>query len=74
MGIKDEEYSRPRCKFSNDEKEILTKSDIIIQQGLLPEEKISVLKENQILIGALNSYDNKEKIDALIKKELKFFH
>ncbi len=73
LGIKDEEYSSLGVKFSSDEKEILTKSDIIIQQGLLPDEKISILKENQILIGALNSYDNKEKIDALTKKGVKVF-
>ena len=69
LGIKDEEYSSVGVKFSSDEKEILTKSDIIVQQGLLADDKISLLKENQILIGALNSYENKEKINALTKKE-----
>ena len=73
LGIKDEEYSSVGVKFSSDEKEILTKSDIIVQQGLLADEKISLLKENQILIGALNSYENKEKINALTKKGVKVF-
>jgi len=73
LGIKDEEYSNVGVKFSSDEKEILTKSDIIIQLGLLPNEKSSFLKENKLLIGALNSYENKEKIDILIKKGIKVF-
>ncbi len=73
LGIKDEEYSSVGVKFSSDEKEILTKSDIIVQQGLLADDKISLLKENQILIGALNSYENKEKINALTKKGVKVF-
>ena len=38
LGIKDEDYSSVGVKFSNDEKEILTKSDIIVQQGFLPDE------------------------------------
>ena len=73
LGIKDEEYSNVGVKFSSDEKEILTKSDIIIQLGLLPNEKGSFLKENKLLIGALNSYENKEKIDILTKKGIKVF-
>ena len=73
LGIKDEEYSGVGVKFSNDEKQLLTNSDIIIQQGLLSDEKISFLKENQILIGTLNSYDNKEKISSITKKGVKVF-
>jgi len=73
LGIKDEEYSDVGVKFSGDEKELLTKSDIIIQQGLLSDEKISFLKEKQILIGTLNLYDNKEKIENIIKKGVKVF-
>ena len=32
------------------------------------------IKENQILIGVLNPYDNKEKLENLAKKKLIFFH
>ncbi len=73
LGIKDDEYSDVGVKFSSDEKDLLSRSDIIIQQGLLSDEKISFLKENQILIGALNSYDNKEKLEAITKKGIKVF-
>ena len=73
LGIKDEEYSSVGVKFSSDEKEILTKSDIIIQLGLLTNEKSSFLKENKLLIGALNFYENKEEIDILTKKGIKVF-
>ncbi len=73
LGINDEEYSSVGVKFSSDEKEILTKSDIIIQLGLLTNDKSSYLKENKLLIGALNFYENKEEIDILIKKGIKVF-
>ncbi|MDC3208019.1 NAD(P) transhydrogenase subunit alpha [Candidatus Pelagibacter sp.] len=73
LGIKDEEYSNVGVKFSSDEKEILNNSDVIIQLGLLSDEKNSFLREGQILIGSLNSNDNKEKINKLKDKGVKVF-
>ena len=35
------------------------------------EDKISYIKENQILIGIFDPYNNKEKIDKLVKKNIK---
>ena len=73
LGIKDEEYSNVGVKFSSDEKEILNNSDVIIQLGLPSDEKNSFLREGQILIGSLNSNDNKEKINKLKDKGVKVF-
>ena len=36
---------------------------------MLSEEKSSLLKENQILIGVLDPYNNKEKLEKLDKKK-----
>ena len=38
----------------------------------MPDDKISYLKENQILIGVLNPYKNKEQLQNLSKK-INFF-
>ena len=73
LGIKDEEYSALGVKISEDEKEILSNSDIIVQLGMLSEDKISLVKENQILIGVLNPYENKDKLQNLAKKKNKPF-
>ena len=73
LGIRDEEYLSVGVKFSKNEKEILGNSNIIIQLGLPQDEKTSFFKEDQILIGALNSYDNKEKINVLTSKGVKVF-
>ena len=73
LGIKDEEYVQSGVQINKDEKEILSIGDIIIQVGFISEEKKSLLKENQILIGALNPYTNKEKIKDLINKKLNIF-
>ena len=73
LGIKDEEYEKLGVLTSNDEKEVIINSDIIVQLGLLNDNQISLLKENQTFIGVLNPFDNKDKIDHLVKKKINTF-
>ena len=73
LGIKDEEYKELGVSISKDEKEIITNADIIVQLGLLDDDKSSLLKENQTFIGVLNPYDNKDKINDLVKKNINTF-
>ena len=73
LGIKNEEYSNLGVKISNDEKEIIDSSDIIVQLGLFSEDKKELLKENQVLIGVLNPFENKEGIEKLVKKKINVF-
>ena len=73
IGIKDDEYKELGVKFSKDDKEILGSSDIIVQLGILPDDKISIIKESQILIGVLNPYENKDKLEILAKKKINLF-
>tara|TARA_B100000686_G_C16717721_1_gene933066 strand:- start:488 stop:1576 length:1089 start_codon:yes stop_codon:yes gene_type:complete len=73
LGIKDQQYKDMGAKISKDETEILDSSDIIVQLGMLPDDKISKIKENQTLIGVLNPYNNKEKLGNLAKKKINLF-
>ena len=73
LGINDKEFEDLGVKILNDENEILNNSDIIVQLGLISDEKKKILKENQILIGVLNPYNNKENLDSLVKKGIKLF-
>ena len=73
LGIKDEEYKELGVSILKDEKEIITDADVIIQLGLLSDDKSSLLRENQTFIGVLNPYDNKDKLDNLIKKNINIF-
>ena len=73
LGIDDKEYSDLGVKFSNSDKDILINSDIVVQLGMLNDDQISLIKENQILIGVLNPYDNKEKLQNLVKKKINIF-
>ena len=68
LGIKDEEYKELGVSISKDEKEIISNADIIVQLGLLDDDKNSLLKENQTFVGVLNPYDNKDKINDLVKE------
>ena len=73
LGIDDNEYQKIGVKFLSDDKEIINLSNIIVQLGLLSDDKSSLLKEDQALIGVLNPYDNKEKLDLLKNKKIKLF-
>ena len=73
IGFKDGAYKNAGVDFFDDEKEIINNSDIIIQLGLLDDEKLSLLKEGQTLIGSLNTFSNKKKIDNLKSKKINCF-
>ena len=41
--------------------------------GILDKDKSSSLRENQILIGVFNPYDNKDELDNIAKKNINIF-
>ena len=69
LGFKDQEYKDLGVLTSNDEEKIITNADLVVQLGLLSDDKNSFLRENQTFIGVLNPYDNREKINNLVKKK-----
>ncbi len=73
LGIKDEQYKDMGVNIVEDEKKVLNSSDIIVQLGMLSDDKISIIKENQTLIGVFNPYTNKEKLESLAKKKINLF-
>ena len=70
LGFENEEYRELGVLILKDEKEIINNADIIVQVGLLSADKSSLLKENQTFIGVLNPYENKDKINDLVKKKI----
>tara|TARA_B100000953_G_scaffold204575_1_gene168725 strand:- start:249 stop:1337 length:1089 start_codon:yes stop_codon:yes gene_type:complete len=73
LGFSDKEYLDLGVKVIKDEKTIFQNADIIIQLGLFNDEKISLLKSNQTIIGILNPYENKNKLEEIIKKKINLF-
>ena len=70
LGIKDNDYKEIGVSISKNEKEIINSANIIVQLGLPADDKSSLIKENQTLIGILNPYNNKEKIKTLVDKNI----
>ena len=73
LGIKDDEYTKVGVIISKNEKEIISSADVVVQLGLPTDEKNSLIKENQTLVGVFNPYDNEDKIKELVKKNLNVF-
>ena len=70
LGFRDKEYKELGVEISNNDNQIIKSADLIVQLGLLSDDKISYTKENQILIGVFDPYNNKEKIDNILKKNI----
>jgi len=73
LGFSDEDYKNLGVNFLDDEKDIIKNSEIIVQLGLPDDEKLSLFKENQTLIGSLNAFLNKEKLEKLNSKKINCF-
>ena len=73
LGFKDNIYKDLGVKILQDEKLIFDGGDIITQVGLPPQEKLSHIKENQILVGSLNPYANNNLIKDLSKRKINVF-
>ena len=70
LGFKDDDYKELGVEISKKESEVLSNADIIVQLNLLSDNNLSLLKENQILVGVFNPYINKEKIENLSRKNI----
>ena len=73
LGFNDEDYKNLGVNVLDNEDEIIKSSEIFIQLGLPGEEKLSLFKENNFLIGSLNSFLNKEKLERLKSKKINCF-
>ena len=73
LGYNDDQYKSSGANIIKDEKELINKSDIIVQLALLSDDKTSLIKENQTLIGIFDPYNNKDKIKNLSKKNINIF-
>ena len=73
LGIKDNEFTQIGATISKDENKIINSADIIVQVSLPIDDKISLINENQTIVGALNPHINKDKINNLTKKNINVF-
>ena len=73
LGFTDEEYKSQGVNIVTSESDLLKDSNVIVQLGLPSDDYLEKFKENQNLIGVLNPYLNKEKLQNLSKKKINNF-
>ena len=73
LGFNDDVYKNLGAEFSSDENNLIQSGDIIVQLGLPNNDKLSLLKENQNLIGSFNVFSNKEKLEVIKSKKINCF-
>ena len=73
LGIGDKDFRDVGVNILKNETDVLNSSDIIVQLGMLSDDKTSNIKENQTLIGVLNPVANREKLENLAKKKINLF-
>ena len=72
LGITDKEYENEGANIKNDD-EIILKSNAILQMNIPNDENLNKIKNNQILIGILNPYNNEKKLKQLTSKNVNCF-
>ena len=73
LGFNDEAYKAQGVKIQNNEKDLIQDSNVIAQLALPSEERLSLLKENQNLVGILNPFQNKVELNNLVKRKVNNF-
>ena len=74
LGIEDNDYKNVGVEIKSSSQEVINLSDLITKVNCPSINEIGILKENTILIGMLNPSKNKNQIDKIIEKKVKFFH
>ena len=73
LGFSDQEFINEGAEILNDCEKVLSEADVVLQMNLIGEENFKNLKKEQILVGVLNPYSNKEKINKLLDKKINCF-
>ena len=73
LGIPDKEYEIEGAIINENESEIISNSDAIIQMNILSDDNLVKLNKNQILIGVLNPFLNEKKLQELVSKNINCF-
>tara|TARA_B100000963_G_scaffold352110_1_gene364789 strand:- start:463 stop:1551 length:1089 start_codon:yes stop_codon:yes gene_type:complete len=73
LGIDDQEFLKEGAEILDNDNEVITKSDLIVQLNLLDEEVLKNLNQGKTLIGVLDPYLNEKKLKDLVAKKINCF-
>ena len=70
LGITDQQFINEGVEILDNDENVLSQANLLLQMNLISEENFKKLKNEQILIGVLNPYSNNEKIKRLLDKKI----
>ena len=73
LGIVDDNFKDAGAEIKSSSSEVLNLCNLLIKVNCPPENEISQIKENTILIGMLNPSKNKDQINEILKKKINLF-
>ena len=73
LGIEDSIFNNLGANLISDSKEIIDKSDLIVQLGMPNDNQISLMRKDQTLVGSFNLLQNNESIKKLKSKNINIF-
>ena len=73
LGFSDEQFQNEGAEILENEEKVIEVSDAILQMSLIDNENFEKLRDGQFLIGVLNPYSNKDKIQRLLDKKINCF-
>ncbi len=73
IGFSDDLFTKAGAKIADSKQDVLKNSNILIQLDLIEENDFINLKKDSILVGSLNSSQNKNKIEKLKSNGVNIF-
>ena len=73
LGIKDRDYEIEGASFFQNDQEVISNSNAILQMSMPTDDNLSKLKNDQVLVGVLNPYQNDNKLKEITQKNIKCF-
>ncbi len=73
LGINDNQYKEEGANILDNQDDVISNSNAILQMNILNDENLNKLKKDQFLIGVLNPYSNKSKLNELALRKINCF-
>jgi len=73
LGIADEEYRSAGANILPTKREVINKSDIVLQVNFPENDSLDFFKKDNLLIGTFDSYSAKENVNKMIKMGVNIF-
>jgi NAD(P) transhydrogenase subunit alpha len=73
LGFNDEDYIKEGVEILDIDKDVIKKSDVILQLSIPNDENLKMFKQDQILVGVLDPFSNGDKLKNLTERKISCF-